>query len=145
MDNYNKELIMLRKCKGCGLEAHTEDQLSLFASRKSCNHGRRPMCKPCVNKTQVSGDRQRNNSLRSLYGITLDDYNRMFAEQRGCCAICGIHQTETKKRLYVDHCHNSSKVRQLLCQHCNSLLGFAKDDANILAEALNYINKHKEY
>ena len=31
----------------------------------------------------------RNQKLLSLYGITLDDYNRMLEEQNGVCAICG--------------------------------------------------------
>lgn len=136
---------MLRQCRSCGLEAHTEEQLANFVKGKNNKHGYRQLCKECVNKSQTfDDDRTRNNFLRSRYNITIDDYNRMFEEQKGCCAICGKHQTETKKRLYVDHCHTTGQVRQLLCQHCNLIIGFANDNPNILAEALAYINKHKE-
>lgn len=61
--------------------------------------------------------------LKNTYGIILDDYNRMFAEQKGCCSICKIHQTELKKRLGVDHNHSTGKVRGLLCDRCNWILG----------------------
>ena len=136
---------MLRCCRSCGLEAHTTEELANFVRGKNNKHGHRQLCKGCVNVGQkMDNPRFRNNSYRSKYGITLDDYNEMFADQKGCCAICGIHQSELKKRLYVDHCHTSEGVRQLLCQHCNSLLGFAKDDVEILSNAINYINKHKE-
>lgn len=40
-------------------------------------------------------------------------------EQKGCCAICGKHQSKLKSKLHVDHCHVTGKVRQLLCKTCN--------------------------
>ena len=136
---------MLRCCRSCGLEAHTTEELASFVRGKDNTHGRKQLCKQCKNaEANKDYSRTRNNFLRSRYGITLDDYNDMFAKQRGCCAICETHQSELKKRLYVDHCHDSRQVRQLLCQHCNTLLGFAKDDIQILSNAIIYINKHKE-
>jgi len=144
-DNYKEDLNMLRSCKSCGLEAHTHEELASFVRGKKHKHGYRQLCKKCVNKTQkLDNERVHNNFLRSRYGITLQDYNNMFKEQGGCCAICGKHQTDTAKRLYVDHCHTSGKVRQLLCQQCNSMLGFAKDNTRTLEAAIKYINKHKE-
>jgi hypothetical protein len=135
---------MLRKCRSCGLEAHTEEELSLFVFGKNNKHGRRLVCKACANKQWQAQPNYQDIILKARYGITTDDYNQMFIEQEGCCAICNIHQKDTKKRLYVDHCHDTGKVRQLLCQHCNTLLGFARDDTKVLSEAIKYINKHKE-
>lgn len=83
----------------------------------------------------------RKKWYRVKYGITIEEYNRLFEEQKGCCSICGTHQTELAKGLAVDHCHNTSKVRGLLCIHCNLLLGYAKDRLDILSSAIRYLNK----
>jgi hypothetical protein len=55
---------------------------------------------------------RRNSNLKKEFGITLEDYNKMFAEQKGYCAICKIHQLNTtQKRLVVDHDHKINKIR----------------------------------
>lgn len=137
---------MLRQCSHCGLEAHNEEQLANFVKQARGLHGYRNLCKTCKKKeiSKKDSDYYYDRSLRSKYNITIEDYNRMFEEQEGCCAICGKHQTETKKRLYVDHCHTTGQVRQLLCQHCNLIIGFANDNNDLLVQAIAYINKHKE-
>lgn len=84
---------------------------------------------------------QKNYYLRSTYGITLDEYNKMFAEQEGCCAICGRHQTELKTTLCVDHDHKTGVIRELLCNDCNAILGYAKDSIKTLSSAVEYLNK----
>ena len=66
--------------------------------------------------------RDRTYNLRSKYGIKLEDYERMFEEQGGVCAICGSPPTAHKKNrghLHVDHDHASGEVRGLLCHRCN--------------------------
>lgn len=80
--------------------------------------------------------------LKAQYGLTPEDYNRMFLEQNGCCYICGNHASENKKGLAVDHSHQTNKVRKLLCSQCNILLGAAKENTKILETAIAYI---KEY
>lgn len=85
-----------------------------------------------------------NKHLRSLYGITHIHYNEMLAKQNGCCEICGIHHTQLIKRLAVDHCHTTSKIRGLLCQQCNLLLGYAKDSQDILANAISYLKESND-
>lgn len=73
--------------------------------------------------------------------MTLEDYNKMFQEQQGCCAICGRHQSEMKRPLNVDHNHLTGIVRKLLCVSCNVGLGlFKTDDGTMLLEkAIKYI------
>jgi hypothetical protein len=85
----------------------------------------------------------KNSYLMRTYGITLQDYNKMFEEQSGCCAICNTHQSEFKQSLSVDHCHATGKVRALLCKFCNTALGMMKDDPELLIKAAGYINEHK--
>jgi hypothetical protein len=74
------------------------------------------------------------------YGITQADYDRMFEEQGGKCAICGVHQSQQKRRLYVDHDHETNKVRALLCHKCNFMIGWARDNPLILTLATSYVN-----
>lgn len=84
-------------------------------------------------------DRRKHNILKSSHNITLEDYNKMFENQDGCCKICGRHQSILKKPLFVDHCHTTGKIRGLLCGSCNSSLGFAKDDIRILENMIKYL------
>jgi hypothetical protein len=85
----------------------------------------------------------RDYNLKKCYGITLDDYNIMFEEQNGCCAVCGIHQSIFKKTLFVDHDHVSGKIRGLLCHDCNIAIGNLKDDPKLFYRAIDYLLKNK--
>ena len=82
--------------------------------------------------------------IHKKYGITLDDYDRMLAEQNGVCKICSQEcdhpQRVNSRTLSIDHCHTTGKVRGLLCNKCNSLLGWARDDISILQKAIEYLN-----
>ena len=86
-------------------------------NRDKCNEKRRRWY--ANNKKKV-----RDKVLQDTYGITLDDYNQMFENQKGCCAICDKHQKNISRTLFVDHCHKSGKVRGLLCISCNYNLGW---------------------
>ena len=78
-------------------------------------------------------------------GIPIDTliefYNSRFKKQKGCCAICGRHQTELTRRLVIDHCHKTNKLRGLLCGLCNTGIGNLKDDAELCLKAYNYLRK----
>lgn len=106
-------------------------------------------CKPC-GRTQrqeynkKNPDKSRSSRLKNVFGITIDDYNRMFLEQNGKCACCHKHQSEFKRRLAVDHCHRSGKVRALLCTTCNTALGMIKENVETLKEMISYLNKFPE-
>lgn len=86
---------------------------------------------------------QRSFLLNYYYGITLEDYNNMFLAQEGCCAICGMHQSQLKKTLGVDHNHSTKQVRKLLCRSCNIGLGNFQDSIDILTKALKYLKDHE--
>lgn len=88
-------------------------------------------------------EKSRIKTLRK-YNVTLAGYNKMFSDQSGKCAICGIHQTELERSLCVDHCHKTNKVRGLLCNNCNSGIGKLKDSTELLEIAIAYINKYKK-
>ncbi len=78
------------------------------------------------------------NSLKR-YNISPDEWNDMFIEQGGCCAVCGIHQSKLKKRLHVDHNHSIGENRGLLCGNCNTAIGLMKDNPKIMRNAIKYL------
>jgi len=84
--------------------------------------------------------RCRKLSLKRLYGLSPKTYSDMSEAQKGCCAICG----DLSPKLKVDHCHETGQVRALLCNLCNSAIGFLRDDAAIVRRALEYLEKFSE-
>jgi len=83
----------------------------------------------------------------SRYGLTPADYDRMLEEQGGVCDICKTSDPSANSKpgmsFHVDHCHDTDKVRGLLCTRCNPGLGFFLHDEALLEAALAYIRKHK--
>jgi hypothetical protein len=79
--------------------------------------------------------------------LTFDEFKQMLDEQKHLCAICGkpemlTHQSGTPRLLCIDHNHKTGAVRGLLCQRCNSALGFFNDDPNLIRRALAYLEKY---
>lgn len=92
---------------------------------------------------QRNVDKHRGHKYKQLYGITLDQYEDMRCAQNYKCAICNLDEKENKnKKLFVDHCHETKKVRALLCLWCNSALGSFKDNINTLEKATAYLKEH---
>lgn len=88
----------------------------------------------------VNKERSRHYSLKALYGLSAETYKEMLAQQNSSCKICKTHENNLKRRLFVDHCHETGKVRGLLCQYCNTMLGNAKDNVLVLQSAINYLS-----
>lgn len=102
------------------------------------NEDRKSKKKIYNSKTEIK-QRARINSLKSLYGVTIEHYNEMLNSQNNCCAICLRPASEFKKRLHIDHCHETGKVRGLLCRGCNLALGIFKDNSSTLRKAAEYL------
>ena len=86
-----------------------------------------------------------NSTFKRKYGITLLQYNYMLDAQNNKCAICNKEETALLKgvvrRLAIDHCHITGKVRGLLCDKCNHLLGLVNDSCSLLENAINYLKE----
>ena len=76
---------------------------------------------------------------KTKYNLDPKSYKELFIKQDNKCAICGCEFSNTVKG-FVDHDHVSGRVRGLLCSKCNSLLGFAKDNIDILNKAIKYLS-----
>jgi hypothetical protein len=82
----------------------------------------------------------RNFQLKKNHGITLDQYESMAAAQCHKCAICDADAASNRRGvLAVDHCHETDRVRGLLCNKCNLLLGLCDDNLNVLHAAILYL------
>jgi Recombination endonuclease VII len=79
--------------------------------------------------------------LKSQYGLTEDDYNKLLEEQNFSCALCRKHLSTQKRRLCVDHDHETGKVRGLLCARCNGALGKLGDTVTSIKRVLAYVSQ----
>jgi Recombination endonuclease VII len=88
-----------------------------------------------ANKEKNGG--ARNYHLRRRYGITAQDWDAMFAEQGGLCAIC-----REAPAAQVDHDHKTNRVRGLLCFNCNGALGQFRDREDLMLRAVLYLGRN---
>ena len=97
-----------------------------------------------------SPSKQRDYDLYRNYGITVFEYEEMLENQNGACYIC--QREPTGKRLSVDHEHQlrdrqipgfkkRSKVRGLLCWHCNAAIGKFNDNPEHMRRAAQYLEE----
>ena len=69
----------------------------------------------------------RKDQLKSEYGLTAEQYDKMEQEQMNKCALCGEDFTEEDGPC-VDHNHKTGFVRGLLHHKCNSAIGHLDDN-----------------
>jgi hypothetical protein len=87
--------------------------------------------------------RTKDMALRRLFGISIKDYDKMFDNQKGLCAICLRKEPASHVRtLAVDHCHITGRIRGLLCTPCNQGIGHLKDNIEILEKAIKYLKEN---
>lgn len=77
---------------------------------------------------------------KKKYGLTDADYSDLFARQEGRCALCRTDKPKGRFNVFhVDHCHETGRVRGLLCHRCNVALGALGDTPQSIAAALAYV------
>ncbi|SRR6266566_4063802 len=122
---------------------------SAFSGHHTKKDGLNCYCRKCKVKNQRESrtpERSRQYKLRSEFGITLKQYDRMLEAQGGVCAVC--HQPETHpdnhskakqaRRLSIDHDHRTGDVRALLCSSCNVALGRMNEDPERIRALAEY-------
>lgn len=155
----------MKKCSKC----ETVKPLDGFHRDSRKKDGRHGHCKTCVldrvakyradnidkvkAAQRLSRERRpnvyRNKNLLRTFGITLEEYQRMEAEQGGACAVCKqpereIHSGSGKLRnLAVDHDHETGAIRGLLCNSCNRGIGLLNDDPDLMQSAIAYLKQQK--
>ncbi|MDE1867447.1 MAG: endonuclease VII domain-containing protein [Thaumarchaeota archaeon] len=98
--------------------------------------------------TQKNKDKIQSKKRESSYGLSKEKYDLLVKKQENKCLICNEVETAKNQRgeikpLAVDHCHSTGIIRGLLCHKCNSLLGFSKDNIEILKKAISYLEEDR--
>ena len=129
-------------CKQCKKEKPIEE----FQKDISKVAGVRPECKECTaanRKKRYKPEVVRKNNLEKNFGRgILETYQKLFKYQGGVCAICGSPENGRYSHLSIDHCHDTDKVRGLLCNNCNRGIGLLKDNPEILRKVADYVEGH---
>lgn len=73
---------------------------------------------------------QKKSHVKRRYGITVEEYDSYFETP---CDIC---KEDTE---HLDHCHATKKIRGGLCRKCNLMLGYARDNTDIMRAAIKYL------
>jgi len=147
----------MRKCTRC-------ENLKSESAFYDYTHERR--CKECISEirkakyaenpepTKARGkvyrfnnpDAVKDSKLRQDYGMSLEEYNQILAEQGGVCAICKKPETAVWRgkilSLAVDHNHTTKVNRGLLCMKCNRALGLLEENIGYLISMIRYIWKY---
>jgi hypothetical protein len=130
-----------------------------FRVRTNLKRGYHSWCKECekeANKTRYTPKPKKEpkivnedevklkakiRMLKFRYGLTYEDYVKMYDDQDGKCKICEReYSLGGTNGLYVDHCHTTNIVRGLLCPICNTAIGWFKEDKKIFENAIKYLN-----
>jgi len=138
-----------KKCANC--EEYKD--LSDFSPSKDKAFGVNSWCKICVaqvKNTRYTLEKARAEHLWRVYGLTIEEYEKILTDQNGLCACCGRSETRRagrKKRsenvpmLHVDHCHMTGRIRGLLCSACNQALGLLGEDPYRIEALLHYVEE----
>jgi hypothetical protein len=82
----------------------------------------------------------REYTMKKVYNLTPEGYQKILSKQAGKCAICNEVFSKTPQ---IDHCHNTDRVRGLLCWPCNVMLGMVekgiKRNVDILDKITEYL------
>ncbi|MBT3735976.1 MAG: hypothetical protein HOG25_15110 [Gammaproteobacteria bacterium] len=92
---------------------------------------------PPPSDRKVKGMSMKEYHRFNNYGISPEDYNQRYEMQDGLCMICGEKDIEV-----VEHDHESGKVRGLACTTCNTMLGMAYDNPDILRAGADYLKDY---
>lgn len=87
---------------------------------------------------------KRKYDLKKSYGMTQEQYDNMLVKQQGLCAICNKQQKAISRRLDIDHCHKTGKIRGLLCSKCNTALGLLNEDVEVFNKAVSYLSRRNQ-
>jgi hypothetical protein len=128
------------------LEAESLGRTTYNANRP-CRHGhfeRYVASNNCVECNRITLERQKIerkfSRIKSEYGLNRETYLAIVNDQQSSCRICNRHEPDHFK-LHVDHCHDTGRVRGLLCGPCNQGIGLLKHSPEQLRVAIAYLGK----
>lgn len=105
-------------------------------------------CKSCksgynaeLNKRnpELYKERHKYYQVKYKYGLSKEEYNLLLKKYSNKCAN---KNCSSRLRLYVDHCHDSNRIRGILCSKCNFALGHVDDKIEMLEGLIEYLNSN---
>ena len=131
-------------------------QVAWNRGKKQCNHDLTfymrskmgiPYCLICKRqngaKYRAKNRKQINQKGRlARYNLPIAVFRELWANQKGCCAICGDLLDPVQYR--IDHDHKTGQVRGILCVSCNTAIGLFKDSPKNLISAVRYLNGNRD-
>ena len=137
--------MVVKYCSGCDQNKTVEE----FWKNNTKPDGLQSRCKVCWKrltdkrrngpKREEELRQRKNRHLVNYYGISLEEYESILARQGGKCAICHEPESMPRRKLVVDHCHRTGRVRGLLCGRCNLALGMLEDRLDLMESAVLYL------
>ena len=132
----------MKNCSSCNQHLPFKS----FSPDKGKKSGLTSICKKCRNERYSTrySKQNRDSTLKRKYNMEPGDYDKLLNQQGGVCKICSSSETGRGDQWFaVDHCHETGKVRGLLCNTCNRALGLFKDDISYLTQAIHYLKNAK--
>lgn len=132
----NRKRNEIKTCPKCG----TSD-LERFGPNKSRWDGLQVVCRLCLTAQYHENKPCWRGYALKKYGLNNETYAVLLLKQGGVCALCGKPPLGNE-RLVVDHDHTTGVVRGLIHGVCNTVIGYAKDDVDLLRKAIIYLENH---
>ena len=95
--------------------------------------------RPKRRQTDIAREANRRYRSRVLYELTIEELEAFRIKHGDRCGICGLTQQASTRALAIDHCHDTGRLRGLLCHKCNVGLGHFRDDHTLVRAALAYL------
>jgi hypothetical protein len=77
------------------------------------------------------------------YRLNRLQVEEIFARQGYKCALCPATKSQDGRPLFIDHCHETGKVRGALCSQCNTAIGALGDNLAGLQRAIQYLSTYE--
>ena len=123
---------MEKKCSLC----QKVKLISEFKKNKKSKGGRVNQCRACSREyARLNKDRSKIVRAMRNYNITEQEATELYTITT--CGICG----EAKEKMCIDHCHDTGKIRGILCNECNAGIGMLKDNAELLRRGVVWLEK----
>ena len=133
-------------CVQCQRERRKTSRRENPEKEKKYNENQKTRMRDLYKNSEDHRNKVRNDSFQRHYGLSIEEYEALVKKQKGKCQVCGVHESEQKKkRLAVDHSHKTKEIRGLLCQDCNLMLGQFEDDPLLLNAACKYLKSDMDY
>jgi len=120
----------MKKCGMCNTQKETTEYNKQTKTKDGLQHYCRRCCKYYKAKLR--------------YNLEKEDYDILL--KTPACIICNVIMTNEASKSnmrVIDHCHDTSKIRGIICNHCNTGLGLFKDNIEVLSNAIDYLKHYK--